>query len=72
MTALYVAAAVTTLVQYARVREKRLLPLVALFALVAAGVDRGVREPWGSRAYVGALCSGLVLMLMLSRRALSR
>jgi hypothetical protein len=69
MAGLFVAAAVVSLLQYLRLREPRLLPLVALFALLAAGVTRGSWETWGRRSYYGALGAGLVLMLMLSRRA---
>jgi hypothetical protein len=36
----HVAAAVVTLLQYVRVRDRRLLPLMAMFALLAAAHDQ--------------------------------
>jgi hypothetical protein len=67
MIGFFVAATVVTLVQYLRVRERRLLPLVAMFLLSAVGHSRAdwyAARPW--HLAVGA--AGLVLLVMLSPR----
>jgi len=67
LTAFFVAAAVVTLVQWLRVRERRLLPLLALFALLA--VAHYQRDWAAARPYhFAAGVAGLVLLLMLSPR----
>jgi hypothetical protein len=67
LTAFFVAAAAVTLVQWLRVRERRLLPLLALFALLA--VAHHQRDWAVARAYhFAAGAAGLVLLFMLSPR----
>lgn len=63
----HVAAAVVTLLQFARTRERRLLPLLAMFALLAAAHDQG---DWfvARRLHFAAGACGLVLMGMLGWR----
>jgi hypothetical protein len=67
MIGLYVAATVVTLIQYVRVREARLLPLLAMFVLLTVGHTRG--DWFAARPYhVAAAAAGLVLLAMLSPR----
>ena len=68
MVGLYVAATVVTLMQLLRRHERRLLPLLALFACmaVARGLDAGSR--WAVVFEVAAIASGLVLHAMLTPR----
>lgn len=68
MIGFYVSATVVTLVQYLRVKERRLLPLMALFALLALGHFLGEWDRWGRLCHFGAGTAGLVLLLMLSPR----
>jgi len=63
--AFYVAATVVTLVQYLRVRERRLLALMALFALLALGHFRGEWDPWGRAFHFAAGGAGLLLLVLL-------
>jgi hypothetical protein len=66
-----VAATVVTLLQWLRVRERRLLPLLALFALLAVAHSRGdwyAARPW----HIAAGAAGLVLLAMLSPRPQGR
>lgn len=68
MVGLYVAATVVTLMQLLRRHERRLLPLLALFACLALARALGQ----GSRGAVGfevaAVAAGLVLLAMLTPR----
>jgi hypothetical protein len=68
MVALYVAATVVTLMQFLRRHERRLLPLLALFACmaVARGLEAGSRR--AAVFEVAAIASGLVLLAMLTPR----
>jgi len=68
MAAFYFASTVVALIQYMRVRDLRLVPLTLLFALQAAGHGVGGWTGWGRFWHFLAGLSGLVLMLMLSRR----
>jgi hypothetical protein len=68
MVAFLVAATVVTLLQYLRVRDQRLLPLLGLFACLALGHFRGEWDPWGRAFHFGAGTMGLVELLMLSPR----
>lgn len=63
----FIAATLVTTLTYVRVREKRLLPLVALFALAAFGHSRDdarTARPW----HLAAGAAGLALVVMLSPR----
>lgn len=68
MVAFHVAATVVTLLQYLRVREKRLLPLLALFALLAVAHSRGEWDVLGRLFHLAAGLAGLALLVMLSPR----
>ncbi len=63
----HVAAAVVTLVQYVRVRDRRLLPLMALFALLAAAHDQA---DWfvARRLHLAAGACGLLLVGLIGWR----
>jgi len=67
----FVAAMVVTLLQWLRLREKRLLPLLAMFALLSLA---HFQDEWfASRGYhLAAGVAGLVLLFMLSPRAAVR
>ena len=67
VVAFHVAAAVVTLVQFVRVRDRRLLPLVAMFALLAAAHDQ---SDWfvARRLHLAAGFCGLILLGMLGWR----
>ena len=70
LQAFYVAAVVVTLMQYLRVRELRLLPLLALFLCLALAHSQG--DWFAARPYhFAAGGAGLVLLLMLSPRHLA-
>jgi hypothetical protein len=68
MVGLYVAAAVVTLMQLLRWRERRLLPLSGLFAFLAVARSLEAASPWGVAFEVAAIASGLVLLAMLTPR----
>jgi hypothetical protein len=66
VTGAYVASLVVTLVQYLRLRDRRLLPLLALFAFQALAQTR---DWWDYRKEVfqtASCASALVLLLMLT------
>ena len=68
MVGLFVAAAVVALLQYLRVRERRLLPLLALFAFQAQALSREWWDVWRDVYQAAACGAGLVLLLLLSPR----
>jgi len=65
MTAFFVAATVVTLLQFLRLRDLRLLPLLALFLFLALALSR---DDWyaARRFHLAAGASGLVLLYLLS------
>jgi hypothetical protein len=64
----YMAATLITLLQYLRLRERRLLPLAALFAFQVQALSREWWDAW-RHVYQGAAClSGLLLLLALTLR----
>ena len=68
MVGVYIAATVITLLQYLRLRERRLLPLAALFACQVQALNREWWDVW-RHAYQGAACAaGLLLLLVLTIR----
>jgi hypothetical protein len=68
MIGLYVTAAIVTLFQYLRHRDRRLLPLVVLFAFQAQALSRAWPDVWKD-VFQGAAClAGLALVLMLTPR----
>jgi hypothetical protein len=63
----YVAATVVILLQWLRVKEKRLLPLLAMFALLSIAHTRDdwfAARPW----HIAGGIAGLFLVFMLSPR----
>jgi hypothetical protein len=68
MVGLFVGATVVTLIQYLRHRQRRMLPLLALFVLLAAAHSRQAWDPWGARLHIAAGAAGLALLPMLSPR----
>lgn len=66
MEGLFVAGAVITLVQFWRLRDRRLVPLALMLAFLAGAEGR---EPWEAlrrRFQIAALASGLAVLAMLS------
>jgi hypothetical protein len=69
--AFYVAATVAALVQWLRLRQARLLPLLAMFALLALAHFQGDWQV--ARAYhTAAGVAGLALLVVLSPRPPAR
>ena len=68
LVAFFVAAAVVTTLQYLRLRDRRFLPLVAMFLLLAAGHFRGEWDPWGRAFHFAAGAAGLATLAALSPR----
>jgi hypothetical protein len=68
MSGFFVAAMVVTLLQYLRIKERRMLPLLSLFAFSALGHFRGDWDVLGIVFFVCAGLSGLWLLWMLSPR----
>lgn len=66
MDGLFVAAAVVTLVQFWRLRDRRLVPLALMLAFLAGAEGREGWEPWRRRFQGAALASGLGLLALLS------
>ena len=65
--AFFIAAAFVTLLQFIRVRERRLLPLMALFALAALG--HATDDPrWAPLFHMASGAAGLALVVMLAPR----
>ena len=66
MTGAFVALTVVALFQYVRVRDRRLLPVLAMAALQAFALSRESWDPWKDISQ-GAVCvAGLVLIFMFS------
>lgn len=68
MVGLYVAATVVTLMQLLRRHERRLIPLLALFACLAVARFLDVGSRWAVAFEGAAIASGLVLLAMLTPR----
>ena len=66
MDGLFVAAAVVALVQFGRLRDRRLVPIALLMAFLAGAESREGWDPWRRRFQAGALAAGLVLVALLS------
>ena len=68
MIGAYVASMVVTLIQYVRLRDRRLLPLLALFAFQTLALTRDWWD-YKKEVFQTASCaSGLVLLLVLTLR----
>jgi putative copper export protein len=65
--AFFIAATLVTVLQFIRVRERRLLPLMALFALAAAGHAADDLQ-WAKWLHILSSASGLALVVMLAPR----
>jgi hypothetical protein len=63
---LFVAAAVITVVQFWRLRDRRLVPLALMLAFLAGAEGREPWEAWRWRYQIGALASALALLAMFS------
>ena len=64
----FVAATVVTLLQYLRLRDRRLLLLAALFASQAQALSREWYDFWRDVFQSGVCAAGLGLLLALSPR----
>ena len=68
MSGAFVAATIVSLIQFVRVRDRRLLLVAAMFACQSQALSREWYDVWRD-VFQGAVCAaGLTLMLMLSRR----
>jgi hypothetical protein len=63
---LFVAGAVITVIQFFRLRDRRLLPLALMLAFLAGAEGREPWDAWRRRFQVASLASGLTLLAMLS------
>ncbi len=68
MVGAYVAATIVTLIQYLRLKDRRLLLLLALFALQAQALAREWFDFWKDVCQTGACAAGLGLLLALTLR----
>jgi len=68
MVGLYAAATIVTLLQFLRRPERRLLPLLGLFACLAAARHLEEGSRWSTACEVAAIAAGLVLVAMLTPR----
>jgi hypothetical protein len=68
LVAFFVASTVVTLLQFLRVRDRRLLPLLAMFALLGVAHFLGEGDGWGRGLHFGAGLAGLALLVAISPR----
>jgi hypothetical protein len=68
VVAFLVASMVVTLMEFLRLRDRRLLPLLALFTCLGLGHSRDWWDPWKEHWQMAAIAAGLVQLLVLSRR----
>jgi len=64
----YVAAAVVTLRHWLRMRDRRLLPLLSLFTMMAAAHSFEWWHRWHYAFEIAAIVSGLTLLPLTDRR----
>jgi len=64
----FIAATVVTLVQFLRVRDRRLLLLAAMFAFQAQALAREWYDVWRNVFQAGVCAAGLALVVRLSPR----
>jgi hypothetical protein len=64
----YVAATIVTLVQFLRLRDRRLLAIAALFAFQAQALGREWTDPLKDLFQNAACLAGLALVVLLSLR----
>jgi hypothetical protein len=72
MAGSFVAATIVTLLQFLRVRDRRLLPLAAIFAFQSQALSREWYDVWRDVFQAGVCAAGLLLVLMLSPRHVPR
>lgn len=68
MVGAFVAATVVTLLQFLRLRDRRLLLLAAMFAFQAQALSREWYDFWRDVFQTGVCAAGLALLLALSPR----
>ena len=68
LVAFFVASAVVTTLQWVRLRDHRVLPLLAMFLLLAAAHVRGEWDGWGRFFHFAAGAAGLVTLFAISPR----
>jgi hypothetical protein len=64
----YIAATIVALVQYLRLRDRRLLPIVALFAFQAQALAREWFDVWKDVFQTAACLAGLLMVVVLTLR----
>ena len=64
----FIAATVVAVAQYVRTRDRRLLPLMAMFLLQAFSLSRESWDRGKDLSQAAVILAGLVLVLMLSGR----
>ena len=62
----FIAAALVSLVQFVRVRDRRLLLLAAMFALQSQALAREWYDVWRDVCQAGVCVAGLALMFALA------
>lgn len=68
MVGLFIAATVVSLLQYLRVRDRRLLLLAAMFAFQSQALAREWYDVWRDVFQAGVCAAGLWLLMALSPR----
>jgi hypothetical protein len=68
MIGVLVASTVVTLLQWWRLRDRRLLPLVGLFAMMAAAHSLESWHAWRDRIELVGIACGLALLPMVGGR----
>ncbi len=68
MTSFFIAAMVVALVRYLRTRERRVLPVLALFTCLALAQSREWWDPWNTYWHVAAGGVGLWLLFVVAPR----
>jgi hypothetical protein len=68
MVGAFMAATVVTLLQFVRVRDRRLLLLAAMFAFQAQALAREWYDVWRDAFQIGVCAAGLGLLFALSPR----
>jgi hypothetical protein len=68
MVGLFIAATVVSLIQFLRVRDRRLLLLAAMFACQSQALSREWYDVWRDVFQAGVCATGLALLRALSPR----
>jgi hypothetical protein len=68
LVAFFISATLVALRHYLRVRDRRHLPLVLMFALLALAHSHHEQSPWGIGYHVAAGLAGLAQLVVLSPR----